>query len=568
MSPRVRSSSPRAWAVVTLVGFIVLAVVVGLQLFPRLGDGQDVVDGLAPANTEARVATARGGVDIVSSIVDLADPIVLESGGAAAEVPALVTFVATQTGLSEAAVLEALGTNFPHVLGLLKAIPLEAVRAEVPGLVTFLATTLDTTEGAVLATLTRDFPRLTQAVGQLQFVTDGWGDVPDTPGPRFDGSDITTAGDVRTYFRDDVVPVFERQNANLRNVDDLPGGVGFLAPLLLAVAVVVIVFGLLMMLLSRGGGAPRPLAITGWVVVIIVGLVVELVVFGFQLFPRLDDAQTLLDDAKPAFTADRVDTAVGGITIVSHVVDTADPLVLESGGAAAEVPRLVTLVAEASGLAPDAVLATLGESFPHVLGLLQALPLEQVNAEIPALVTFLSTNLGLTEDEVGAALAESFPRLSQSITALPIVVAGWGDVPNTPGDRFDGTEIKTVPDVRDYFRDDVIAVVSEQREAFDNLESTWPPTNFFPPLLTVVGLLVIVYGVVMLRLAMKAGSTSSHGGAQHPGGTDWSAGGGGPRHAKGAPGGKPFDVVTGGTRSGQFDVVTGGRPRRPLRADP
>lgn len=505
MGHRVRESSPGSWLVVTIIGVVVLLVVVGLQLFPRLSDGQHVVDGLKPAVAPERVTTARGGVKIVSSIVDLADPVVLKSGGAADEVPKLVSFVAGKTGLSETKVLDTLKTKVPHVVGLLTAIPLEEVTAEVPKLEAFLATNLKLSKGQVVAALNKNFPHLAQAITSLPKVTSGWGDVPNTPGTRFDGSDIKTAPDVRNYFSGDVVLVLEREGGHLRNVADLPGGVGFLPPLLLTISIVVIVFGLLMMVLSSGGGTPRPIALVGWVVVIVVGLVVELVVFGFQLYPRLGDAQEVLEDAKPAFTVDRVTTDVGGIGIVSSVTDTLDPLVLTSGGAAAEVPKLVAFVAKGTGLSEDAVLVALGKNFPHVLGLLQALPLEKVNAEIPQLVSFLSTTLEVSPAQVNATIEKTFPHLAQSIANMPAVINGWDDVPGTPGKRFDGSDVKTVQDVRSFFKVDVIPAVAGQRSNFHTLESTWPPTNYFPPLLTVVGLLVIAYGVYMLLKAVKSG---------------------------------------------------------------
>jgi hypothetical protein len=328
-------------------------------------------------------------------------------------------------------------------------------------------------------------------------VTQGWADVPGTPGTRFDGADIATGTDVRDYFDKDVVPVLDRQGARLRDIDRIPGGVGGLPGLLLAIGLMVVVFGAVMMLISRGGGTPRPLATGSWAIVVLVGLVVELVVFGFQLYPRLSDAHLVLDAAKPAYTDERVASAVGGINIISSAADTLDPLMLASGGAATEVPALVAFVAKGTGLTPTQVAAALQQNFPHVLGLLQALPLEQVNAEVPKLVSFLATSLRTTEDGVMTALGQSFPRLAQSITALPTVVAGWDDVPNTPGTRYDGSAIDTVPQVRDYFKDDLIPTVAKTQTDFKELQSTWPPTYFFPPLLTIVGLLVIGYGLAI-----------------------------------------------------------------------
>jgi hypothetical protein len=73
--------------VVLLVGAAVVALVVILNLIPRLSDGQKVLDHARPAFSPARVTGDRAAINMVSSIVDLADPIVNDQGGAAAEVP-------------------------------------------------------------------------------------------------------------------------------------------------------------------------------------------------------------------------------------------------------------------------------------------------------------------------------------------------------------------------------------------------------------------------------------------------------------------------------------------------
>jgi hypothetical protein len=496
-----------SWLVVAAVGAVVLVVVFGLQLFPRLGDGQKVLDGLRPAMTEAQVTTARSGVDIVQTIVDTFDPLVLEGGGGTAEVPALVAFVATATGLPEDQVVATLQERFRHVLGLLRALPLEAVTAELAQLVPFLAETIGITPDEVVAALQQNVPRLAQAITNLPSVTAGWADVPGTPGTRVDGSEISSLTDISRYFSDDVVPVLERQGGHFRDLDSMPGGVGFLPTLLVIVGAVVLLFGAAMAVAGARGALSPGLATVGWGVVVGVGAAVLIVVAGLQLYPRLFGAQDLLDDAKPIFTTDRIESARGGIDIVSTIVDTADPLVLQAGGGAAEVPTLVAFTAASTGLSEGAVMTVLGEQFPHLLGLLQALPLETVTAELAELVPFLAEATGASTDDIAGALQQNVPHLAQSITLLPTVTAQWADVSSTDGARFDGGAINSVSDVREYFRDDLIPAVAGQRSAFHSLESTWPPTYVFPPLLTVVGIGVVAYGLVMLLAARKEPQT-------------------------------------------------------------
>jgi len=104
-----------------------------------------VLDDVGPILTKERVDGAAAGVAIVSDAADLLDPVVTTSGGGTGEVGKLVAFVSTQTGLSQAAVLTTLQTNFPKTTALLQTVPFEAVARELPGLIQFLATTLKMT---------------------------------------------------------------------------------------------------------------------------------------------------------------------------------------------------------------------------------------------------------------------------------------------------------------------------------------------------------------------------------------------------------------------------------------
>ena len=85
------------WIVVLVVGVLVVTVVLGLNLIPRLNDGQKVLDSARPAFASQRLTGARAGINIISANVDTADPIMTPQGGAAAEVPKLVAFVSQKT---------------------------------------------------------------------------------------------------------------------------------------------------------------------------------------------------------------------------------------------------------------------------------------------------------------------------------------------------------------------------------------------------------------------------------------------------------------------------------------
>jgi hypothetical protein len=251
------------WVVVLVVGVLVVTVVLGLNLIPRLNDGQKVLDAARPAFASERLTGARAGIDIISKDVDTADPIVNSQGGAAAEVPKLIAFVSQKTGLSQAAVIGALQKNFPHTTALLEAIPLSSVTTELPGLLAFLEKTLQVSQTQLLAALTANFPRLAQAITNLPTVTSGWDQVQNIDGAtRFDGKPIKTVPDVRTYFRSDVIPVLETQTGNYEKLVSI-STIDFIGPLVLIVGIIVIIYGLLMLLLARRlepgtSGATRP----------------------------------------------------------------------------------------------------------------------------------------------------------------------------------------------------------------------------------------------------------------------------------------------------------------------
>ncbi len=502
------------WVVVLVVGVLVVTVVLGLNLIPRLNDGQKVLDAARPAFAPERVTGARAGIDIISRNVDMADPIGTSRGTAAAEVPKLIAFVSQQTGHSQAAVVAALQKNFPHTTALLQAIPLSAVTAELPELFAFLEKTLQVSQAQLLAALKANFPALTQAITNLPTLTNGWDNIQNIGGStRFDGTPVQTVPDLRTYFSSDLIPVLENQQSNFASLDGT-SSVNWIALLLLIVGLVVILFAALMIALNLRGPVSRGHAMAGASVVLVVGVGVVGLVLVLSLVPRVSNGQTLLDALRPVNDATRVHGDRAGINMVSAIVDTEDPIMTPQGGAAAEVPKLIAFVSKQTGLSQAAVLAALQKNFPHTTALLQAIPLSAVTAELPGLFAFLEKTLQVSEAELLAALKANFPGLTQSITNLPTVTNGWNNVQNIGGStRFDGTPIKTVPDVRTYFGSDVIPVLETQRSNYENLVST-STIDFIGPLVLSVGIIVIIYGLLMLLLAWRLEPATS--GATRP----------------------------------------------------
>ena len=511
---RSRSDSRSAvlqWVVVLVVGVLVVTLVLGLGLVSRLDDGQKVLNAAQPAFTPARLAGDRAGINIISDDANMANPIMNPQGGAAAEVPQLVAFVAHKTGLSQAAVLAALQKNFPHVTALLETIPLTSVASELPGLFAFLEKTLKVTPTQLLAALSTSFPALTQAITNLPAVTSGWENIPDISGlTRFNGTPVQSVPQLRTYFSADLIPVLATQQTDFASLDGT-STLNWIAPLLLIIGLVVIVFALLMIGLHLRGPVSRAVAMGSSSVVLIVGVGVVVLVLALSLVPRVTNGQKLLDALGPVNTAARVHGDRAGINMVSTIADMEDPIVTPQGGAAAEVPQLVAFVAHKTGLSQAAVLAALQKNFPHVTALLETIPLTSVASELPGLFAFLEKTLKVTPTQLLAALSTSFPALTQAITNLPAVTSGWDNVPGTAAfTSFTGAPIRTVPEIRTYFSTELIPVLETQRANYDHLVST-SKINFIGPLVLIIGIIVIIYGLLMLFLAARLESRPSAG---------------------------------------------------------
>jgi hypothetical protein len=491
------------WVVVLVVGVLVVTLVLGLHLIPRLNDGQKVLNAAKPAFASKRLTGARAGITILSANVDTASPIINPQGGAAAEVPKLIAFVSQKTGLSQAAVVAALQKNFPHTLALLQTIPLSSVTTEIPGLLAFLEQALKVTPAQLVAALKTNFPGLAQAITNLPTVTNGWEHIPNINGlTRFDGTPVQSVPDLRTYFSSDLIPVLEKQQGNFDSLDGT-STVNWIPPLLLIVGIIVILFAGAMIALNLRGSVTRGIATAGAAVVLVVGVGVVALALGLSLVPRTENGQKLLNALGPVNGPGRVHGDRVGIDMVSTIVQTEDPIMTAQGSAAGEVPKLVAFVSQKTGLSQAAVVAALQKNFPHTLALLQTIPLSSVTTELPGLFAFLEQALKVTPAQLVAALKTNFPALTQAITNLPTVTNGWDNIQNIDGaTRFDGTPVKTVPDVGAYFSSDVIPVLETQTGNYHKLVAT-STIDFIGPLVLIVGIIVIIYGSLMLFLARR-----------------------------------------------------------------
>jgi len=507
-----KNTNTLAWFVVVVAGMVILLVVWGLSLFSRLDAGQNVLDGARPAFTEERVAGDIAGVEMIDHIVNMVDPIVDAEGGAAGEVGSFVELVSSVTGLSQGDVLLALEENFPNTFHLLLALPLEEVSAEVPGLLNFVADNSELADGdavladgdAVLAALSENTPNIAQAIVNLGVVTANWRDVDGTVGvTRFDGStSVDSVPEIRDFFAADVVPAIGTTAADFRGLDEPWPKLTFIPLILTIIGIIVVILGLVMMLLTRTRGYNKTAATLGWTLVTAVGGLVAAGVLITGLFPRLDGGQDVIDGLRPAFEEERIVGMEVGIGIVNNITNMADPIVDAQGGAAGEVGPFVELVSNATGLSQGDVLAALEENFPNTFHLLLSLPLEDVSAEVPGLLNFVADNSELADgDAVLAALSENTPNIAQAIVNLGVVTDNWRDVDGTENlTRFDGSDVTSFPEVRTYLAADLVPAVRAIAEDYRELDETAPPVDVFPPLLTIVGILVLAYGAAMVAI--------------------------------------------------------------------
>lgn len=492
------NGASKAWLGVALIGAVVVILVFALALIPRLGGGQDVIDAASPALSDSQVAGTRAGIDFISRYVDVADPLVAGRGGGAAQSRALIRLVARRSRMSGAQVRAGLRREAPHTEALLRALPLAGITRELVRLEAFLAQTLNTEPAELQTALSDNFPKLSQTLDAIVPVANGWNEIPQAF-TRLNGDPVRTLPQLRDYLSDDLVGTVERRKEDFQKVEG-SGGIGYIPWLLLVVGVGVIALGLMRArAAAAGGNAGRG----GWGVIVALGCVIVLLVLALSYFPRMQAADRTIDALEPAFTEQRVIGAREGIALVHDAVRFGDPIMTLRGGAPAELPRLLRFVSDRTGTSPAQVRRRMRSRAPRIVAVLEAAPLTAVGAELPHLLAYLSKTMRTGGDRLLRTLRKRTPGIAQALENVTAVTIGWNSVATASElERFDGTRVRTMTQLDDYFRADVIPVLDEQRGHFEKLASTWPPVTYFPPLLLVLGALSALYGLYgMLRVA-------------------------------------------------------------------
>ena len=493
----------RAWLAVAVVGLIVVGLVIGLKLIPRLTAGQQVIDAAAPAMTDAAVKGEVAATKLLGQYVDLADPLMTRRGGGNEEVATLVRLVSRRGDIAPERVRALIRREAPHVEALLRALPFSAIATERPRLTRLLSRTLNIGAEDLQDEIARSFPGLYQTLSELPSVTSGWYDIPGVEGmTRFDGrTPARTMPAMRDYLRDDLVATAGEQKERFQYLAGW-GGIGYIPYLVLIIGMIVFAFGLMQ---SRRA-ANHPPGKPAWALVVAIGVVLMLLVGALQYIPRLNGADTMISELAPAFERPRVDGLRAGTDLVAQAVLFGDPIMTKAGAAAGEYAKLVALVAERSGLTRRQVRGRLADAAPRTAALLQAIPLDAAAKEVPHLLAVLSRRTDLRRGRLGRTLRRETPGLTQALLALGPVTGGWRRIPGTENlERFDGvTPVRSAAAFAGYLDRDVVPVLESEREHFDTLADTWPPVNVFGWLLLGIGAFVAIYGVAMMFLVTKA----------------------------------------------------------------
>jgi hypothetical protein len=493
------TTASRAWMGVATLGIVVVALVLGLQLLPRLGAGQDVLDAAKPAIGDGAVRGQLAGTDLLSQVVDLVDPVMTRRGRSREELGRLVTMIKRKTGVSAERARAVLRREAPHTEALRRAVPFSGIAAERRRLISYLSTTLNLPAESLEDELARSFPRIYQMLAELPGVTSGWYDVPGVePLTRFDGKQVRSMSEVRDYLRDDLVATVADEQGDVRSLAG-SGGIGYIPWLLLVLGAGLAIFGLL----HARWSTSHPSGRIAWGAVVAAGVLVLVLVGALQYFPRFSGADTAVERFEPAFDEQRVSGLRAGTDFAVQTVRFADPIMTPAGGAAAELPKLVTFISGRAGQSEGAVRRGLRRAAPRTLALFEAMPLSEVATEVPHLVAVLSRKLGVGGDQLVRRLRKRTPGLAQTILAVGPATLGWDQIPGTERlERFElGTPVRSAPEFANYLDLDVVGLFEAQREHFDALADPWPPVSVFAGIVLGVGALLAIYAMAMLFLA-------------------------------------------------------------------
>ena len=421
------TTASRAWLGVAVVGVVVMALVVGLQLIPRLSAGQKVLDAAQPVMSDGAIAGEVAGTNLLSEVVDLVDPLMTRRGKSREDLGRLVTMIKRESGVSAQRARAVLRREAPHTEALLRAVPLSGVAAERPRLTRYLSTTLNMTAENLEDELARGFPRIYQILAEIPGVTSGWYDVPGAETlTRFDGKQVASMPEVRDYLRDDLVKTAAEEKARFQQLAG-SGGIGYIPWLLLALGAGLTLFGLVHARWSAIHASGR----IAWGAVAAVGVLVMILVGALQYFPRLlrrrHDDREAQAGVRPAARRrparrDRLRGADRAPRRPHH-----DAVGRRHRGAAQA--RDVHLRPRRA--VEGAVRQGLRRAAPRTMALFEALPLSEVAGEVPHLVAVLSRKLGVGGDGLVRRLRKRTPGLAQALLAATPATLGWDAIPGT-----------------------------------------------------------------------------------------------------------------------------------------
>lgn len=239
-----------AWRLVAAAGALLALVIGAAGLLPRLAGGERAATALAPALEPQRLAATSAGADALHEAVAFGAPLMTADGGAARDAKGLYRFIAARTGTSVVDARRAVRHAAPRTAALLDAAPLTDVAREIPRLRAYLARALQMSADELTATLRERAPAFERAIDAAPRAAAAWDAIGGDGMTRFDGvTPVRSAPQFDDYLRGDLVPALAAVGDDVDRLASPWPPLGAIAPALLALGLVVALYGAAMSLL-------------------------------------------------------------------------------------------------------------------------------------------------------------------------------------------------------------------------------------------------------------------------------------------------------------------------------
>ena len=429
------TGASRAWFGVALVGLVVVALVLALTLFPRLGAGQRVIDAAEPAFADERVDGHAGGRRHASRSTSTSPIRSLTARGGRRGTSARSSgSCAASSACRAAQVRKILRREAPHTEALTRALPLDGVAAEIPRADGLPRHDMAMTEEELAATAGARLPaHLAVADGAAErrrrLVRRA----------RHRRADAAARRQARAHGAGPAQVLPRRRRAAARSrtsrtSSDLAGlgGIGYIPYLLLVVGVALLAYGLL----RPGARERRPPG------KLLVGRrrrrrrrCSSCSSSRAQYFPRLGGAQRAIDRLRAGVRAGaRARRARTASTSIHEAIAFGDPIMTAARRRRARGAAAVPLRRRSAPAArPSDVRGALRRRAPQTTRAAQRAAADRGRRRGPAAASATSRaalRMPARQDR-RATLRRRTPALAQALLTRPTSTAGWNAIPGT-----------------------------------------------------------------------------------------------------------------------------------------